>query len=169
VRRARLAGLVTASLGALVLLTAPLIAPNASATLQARSIKAALRAATPTKAPFPGLTTTVVHVGGRPRHVVIAKTESQRQLGLRRRSNLGLYDGMLFVFDGTTQVGFTMSTVPTALDIGFYASNGRVVDQLRMLPCARAEADCPVYQARGSFRYALETLPGDIPAGTLSG
>jgi uncharacterized membrane protein (UPF0127 family) len=165
VRRARPAGLATAGLVALVLLTAP----NASATLQARSIKAAVRAATPTKAPFPGLTATVVHVGGRALHVVIAKTESQRELGLRRRSNLGPYDGMLFVFDGTTQVGFTMSTVPVSLDIGFYASNGRVVDQQRMLPCTRAESDCPVYQARGSFRYTLETLPGILPTGTLSG
>jgi uncharacterized protein len=165
VTRARPAALITAGLATLTLL----LAPTAGATLQTRSIKAAVRAATPTKAPFPGLTATVVHVGGRALHVVIAKTESQRQLGLRRRSNVGPYDGMLFVFDDTTQVGFTMSTVPVALDIGFYASNGRVVDHLRMLPCAAAESACPVYQARGSFRYALETLPGNLPAGTLTG
>jgi uncharacterized membrane protein (UPF0127 family) len=158
-------GLGAASLAALFLL----VAPNADATLQTRSIKAALRAATPTNAPFPGLTATVIHVGGRAMHVVIAKTEPERELGLRRRSDLGPYDGMLFVFDNTTKVGFTMSTVPVALDIGFYTSAGRVVDHQRMRPCRHGESDCPVYQARGSFRYALETLPGNLPAGTLSG
>ncbi len=168
-RPARPANLAAGLVGALVLVVAPVLAGSADATVSSRSINAAVRAATPTKAPFPGLTATVVHVGGRPLHVVVAKTESQRQLGLRRRSNLGPYDGMLFVFDGTTQVGFTMSTVPVALDIGFYASSGRVVDRQRMQPCAHAESDCPVYQARGSFRYALETLHGNLPAGTLSG
>ncbi len=119
-RRARPAALGAAGLVALTLLVATPSVPNAAATTQSRSIKAAIKAATPTKAPFPGLSATVVHVGGRALHVVIAKTEAQRELGLRRRSDLGPYDGMLFVFDSTTQVGFTMSTVPVALDIGFY-------------------------------------------------
>ncbi len=76
---------------------------------------------------------------------------------------------MLFVFAGTTNVGFTMSTVPVSLDIGFYRSDGHTVDIRRMVPCAGSDASCPVYRARGSFRYALETLIGGLPPGRLSG
>jgi uncharacterized membrane protein (UPF0127 family) len=143
--------------------------PGARAAPSARALPAAVRAATPAHAPFPELTQTVVHVGGNARTVVVAKTQSQREEGLRTRSNLGSYAGMLFVFGQNTTVGFTMSTVPVPLQIGFYASNGRTVGRLQMQPCPRAEANCPVYQAPRAFRYALETLDGGLPTGRLSG
>ncbi|HEV2310498.1 MAG TPA: DUF192 domain-containing protein, partial [Acidimicrobiia bacterium] len=82
---------------------------------------------------------------------------------------LGPYGGMLFVFQGDTTVGFTMSTVPVALDIGFYGANGRNLDRLRMTPCPHPEDQCPVYEARHSFRYAVETLAGRLPRGSLTG
>jgi uncharacterized membrane protein (UPF0127 family) len=143
--------------------------PGVGATVTARSIGAAVRAASPAQTPFRGLTTTTVHVGGRALPVVLARTDPQRQRGLRRRSDLGRYGGMLFVFSGNTNVGFTMSTVPAPLDIGFYRSDGRAVDALRMVPCAGTDASCPVYRARGTFRYALETLAGALPSGALGG
>jgi len=111
----------------------------------------------------------VVHVGGDPLAVVVAKTETQREQGLRTRSNLGSYGGMLFVFGQDTTVSFTMSTVPVPLQIGFYTSTGRSAGRLLMQPCPRAEADCPVYQAPGPFRYALETLVGGLAPGRLTG
>ncbi len=144
-------------------------APSAGAAVPARSIPAAVRSAAKANSPFPALTATVVHVGGHTLHVVVAKTETQRELGLRRRSNLGPYDGMLFVFDETTLVSFTMSTVPVPLQIAFYGTDGRPVDRLLMEPCPRPESDCPVYTARQSFRYALETLVGGLPRGSLTG
>jgi uncharacterized protein len=153
---------------AAVLLAVP-FSPNLGASTRPRSVGATVRAATPAQAPFRGLTTTTVHVGGKALHVVIAKTDPQRQRGLRQRSDVGPYDGMLFVFAATTNVGFTMSTVPVSLDIGFYRSDGRRVDTLRMVPCSGTDATCPVYRARTSFRYTLETLPGGLPAGTLTG
>jgi len=161
VRRAGLLAAVCALLA--------LSGPSAGAAVPARSIPAAVGSATRANAPFPGLTATVVHVGGHTLHVVVAKTEAQRELGLRHRSNLGPYDGMLFVFDQTTLVSFTMSTVPVPLQIGFYGSDGRAVDRLLMKPCSRPESECPVYTARQSFRYALETLVGDLPRGPLTG
>jgi uncharacterized membrane protein (UPF0127 family) len=161
----RRAALAAATVGALVALWGP----GAGAALPARSVPTAVRSATRSQAPFPGLTATVVHVGGHPLHVVVAKTETERELGLRRRSNLGRYDGMLFVFDQTSLVSFTMSTVPVPLEIGFYATNGQPVERLLMEPCPRAENDCPIYTARRSFRYALETLTGGLPRGALSG
>lgn len=143
--------------------------PGLGGTGEARSVGGAVRAASPARAPFGGLTATTVHVGAKALHVVIAKTNAQRQRGLRQRSNVGPYDAMLFVFPSDTDIGFTMSTVPVSLAIGFYGSNGRTVDTLRMVPCAGTDATCPVYRARRSFRYTLETLAGALPAGTLSG
>jgi uncharacterized membrane protein (UPF0127 family) len=145
------------------------VGPGLGATVAARPISAALRAASAAQAPFRGLTTTTVHVGGRALHVVIARTDSQRQRGLRRRSDLGRYDGMLFVFSASTNIGFTMSTVPVALDIGFYRSDGRAVAATRMLPCRGTDASCPVYRSGPTFRYALETLAGGLPSGALGG
>jgi len=133
------------------------------------AVAAALRAATPASSPFADLTRTRVAVGGHVLDVVVADTEPERETGLRRRRDLGRYGGMLFVFPSPTTVGFTMSTVPVALDIGFYDAAGAVVDRLRMEPCAGTDASCPVYRARASFSYALETLPGRLPHGALTG
>jgi uncharacterized membrane protein (UPF0127 family) len=160
VRRAAVTLTVTACL--LALAAAPAAAGG-------RSIGAALRAATPAGVPFPGLTATHVHVGGRLLAVVLARTEDQRSTGLRQRSTLEPYDGMLFVFPSDISTAFTMSTVPVGLDIAFYRADGRSVGQLRMQPCAGTEAACPTYDIHKSFRYALETLVGRLPKGRLGG
>ena len=115
------------------------------------------------------LTGTTLLVGGRSLGVVVADDDAERTAGLRQRSDLGRYDGMIFVFEAPTRTAFTMSTVPVALDIGFYDEAGRVVDRLRMEPCDGAESECPIYRSSGPFRFALETLAGDLPVGHLAG
>ena len=118
-------------------------------------------------APFPGLTEAQVAVGDDCLRIVIADSSTERSTGLRGRRELGGYDGMLFVYGEDTNVGFTMSGVPVPLDIGFYDGRARPVDQERMTPCPADMADCPVYRSGAPFRYALETLGGDLPAGGL--
>ena len=59
-------------------------------------------------------------MGGRCLRVVLADDMTERVQGLRERSNLGPYDGMLFVYDEPVDGAFTMSTVPVPLEIGFY-------------------------------------------------
>jgi uncharacterized membrane protein (UPF0127 family) len=140
---------------------------SADASSSSSALRAAVRGATPAAAPFAGLTSTRVSVGDRTLKVVVADTESERETGLRRRSDIGGYDGMLFAFPSPSTVGFTMSTVPVPLDIGFYDAHGAVVDRLRMKPCAGTDQSCPVYRARGPFSYALETLAGKLPQGRL--
>ena len=131
----------------------------------ARSV---LRFATsPASDPFPNLTETRVIVGDDELSVVIADDESERGQGLRERETIGKYDGMLFVYEDESERSFTMSTVPVPLDIGFYDSRGRLVNQLRMEPCAGSDAECPGYLSGAEFRYALETLAGDLPEGRL--
>ncbi len=142
---------------------------SAAPAAAVRSIGSALRAARPASAPFPGLTATVVHVGTRQLAVVLARTETERETGLRQRSTLGPYGGMLFVFDEDLHVTFTMSTVPVPLDIAFYRADGRRVGKLQMMPCAGTDATCPAYEVHPAFRYALETLGGQLPRGNLSG
>jgi uncharacterized membrane protein (UPF0127 family) len=76
---------------------------------------------------------------------------------------------MLFAYEAPVTSSFTMSTVRTPLDIGFYDRSGRLVDRLLMTPCRFSDADCPSYRASGEYKYAIETLPGDLPRGDLSG
>jgi uncharacterized membrane protein (UPF0127 family) len=133
----------------------------------AASMTAALAGATPAAVPFAGLTETRVDVGDRRLRVVLADDEDERVQGLRARDSLGPYDGMLFAYPGLVESRFTMSTVPIALDIGFYDAAGRVVDHLHMKPCAGSERECPAYAAAAPFVYALETPAGSLPSGRL--
>jgi len=128
-----------------------------------------LAGARPGTAPFAGMTEVRLDVGGDCRRVVVADSVDERAVGLMRRSDLGPYGGMLFVFDGPTSSAFTMSDVPVPLDIGWYDAKGQPVDRTLMQPCPqRSPAECPVYQSKGPYRYALETLGGDLPTGSLS-
>lgn len=119
------------------------------------------------RAPFKGLTEKNIRVGTTDLLVVVDDTESERSQGLRGRRHLGGYDGMLFEYPSSTTATFTMSTVPVGLDVGFYDAQGKPVDRLAMTPCSGSEFDCPSYRSRRPFRYALETLPGDLPRGAL--
>jgi uncharacterized membrane protein (UPF0127 family) len=124
--------------------------------------------ARPATAPFGGMTEVRLDVGGDCRRVVVADSIDERATGLMRRSDLGPYAGMLFVFDQPTSSSFTMSDVPVPLDIGWYDLQGRPVDRTLMQPCPqRSPAECPVYQSKGPYRYALETLGGDLPSGAI--
>jgi uncharacterized membrane protein (UPF0127 family) len=131
-------------------------------------LASALAAATPASAPFDGLTATHLSVGGHCLRTVIADSTSERVEGLRRRSDLGPYDAMLFVFPGPTETAFTMSTVPVPLEIGFYGGEGVRSSARHMKPCPGSEAACPVYRADVPFTYALETLSGQLPTGDLA-
>lgn len=132
-------------------------------------LAASLGAARPAAAPFTGLTETHLSVGGHCLRTVIADSDPERVLGLRQRSDIGPYDAMLFVFPGPVDVGFTMSTVPVPLEIGFYSADGTRTSSQHMVPCPKAEIECPVYRAGQPFEFALETLNGKLPQGDLAG
>jgi uncharacterized membrane protein (UPF0127 family) len=134
------------------------------------SLGSVLAGARPAVAPFAGLTEVRLGIGGDCRRIVVADAGGERAVGLMRRRDLGAYDGMLFVFDRSTQGAFTMSQVPVPLDIGWYDAAGRPVDRLVMQPCSgRPVLDCPSYRSRGPYSYAVETLKDDLPTGGLSG
>jgi uncharacterized membrane protein (UPF0127 family) len=130
-------------------------------------VAAALREPAPAQGPFTGLTEIALGIDGDCKRIVVADDDGERGQGLRARRSTAPYDGMLFVYDEEITGAFTMSGVPVPLDIGFYDRAGRPVSRLRMEPCDRAEAECPVYVSDEPFLYALETEAGALASGSL--
>ncbi len=170
-RRAAVAAVVMAVAAALIGGGLVLLLRGGDDGTAARSgaFASALAGARPASAPFSGLTELQLGVGGDCRRIVVADDVGERATGLMRRRDLGPYYGMLFVFDQPSTSAFTMSDVPVPLDIGFYDAAGRPIDRLEMQPCPdKTPAQCPVYLAKGPYRYALETLGGGLSSGALS-
>lgn len=92
--------------------------------------------------------------------LVAADTET-RQRGLMEVTDLGGYQGMVFVWDDDTSGGFWMRNTPTPLSIAFFAADGDFVGSTDMDPCADT-ADCRVYPSPGTYRFALEVVQGDL-------
>ena len=119
-------------------------------------------------APFAGLTEARLALGERCLRVAIADETTERQQGLRNVTDLGPYDGMLFVYGSDSDAQFTMSSTPLPLDIGWYAADGSPVDRTTMQPCPTGtDASCPLYASSGRYRYALETPAGGGSAGAI--
>jgi len=133
-------------------------------------LSAILNRATPAQAPFVGLGELKIAIGhDHCLRVAVADTEAERIAGLRGRTDLGQYDGMLFVFQGPTQSAFTMSGVTDPLDIGFFGSDGARDSTRAMKPCPdHAESQCPIYRADGPYVYAVETNKGHLPGGPIT-
>jgi uncharacterized protein len=132
-------------------------------------LSAILPRATPASAPFAGLGELHVAIGyDHCLRLAVADSMDERVAGLRNRTDLGPYDGMLFVFQGPSDSAFTMSGVTVPLDIGFFGSDGARNSTRLMKPCAKAEPECPVYRADGPYVYAVETLKGQLPSGPVT-
>ena len=103
-----------------------------------------------------------ITVAGEDWLVAVARTPPQRAQGLMSVTDLGDLDGMLFVFEGTSGGGFWMKDTLLPLEVAFFSAGGILVDVLAMVPCE--EDPCPVYTPSGSYRFALEALPGPLAA-----
>jgi uncharacterized membrane protein (UPF0127 family) len=131
-------------------------------------VATALQGAKPAVAPFAGLTEARLGLEGNCLRVVVADQATERHEGLRGLTDLGDYDGMLFVYGSDTDARFTMSGTPLPLDIGWYAQDGTPVDHTTMQPCLDGtDATCPVYASQRNYRYALETAAGHGGTGPI--
>jgi uncharacterized membrane protein (UPF0127 family) len=131
-------------------------------------VAAALDDATEAVAPFVGLTEARLALGDRCLRVAIADEAAERHQGLRGVTDLGDYDGMLFIHESDTESLFTMAGTPLPLDIGWYTSDGAPVNRTTMQPCLEGnDASCPLYESRGKYRYALETEAGQGGGGAI--
>jgi uncharacterized membrane protein (UPF0127 family) len=162
-----LVALSLVTVGAGVLVYALLSSPETSSPPPAAEIATLLAGADPAGAPFSGLTELRLAVGEQCVRIVVADSEAEQGQGLRAREDLGPYAGMLFVNESDTTVAYTMSGVTVPLDIGWYSHDGRLVDRAEMEPCPAGGPDCPLYSADGRYRFALETLRGQLPTGSL--
>jgi uncharacterized protein len=95
--------------------------------------------------------------------VLLAETQEQRNRGLMEVTDLGGYEGMLFVWAEDSSSGFWMRNTPTPLSIAFVDAEGAVVSTADMEPCADTP-DCPTYAAEGPYRFALEVPKGRLAA-----
>ena len=96
--------------------------------------------------------------------VLVAETPEQRARGLMEVTDLGGYDGMIFVYDTEVENGFWMRDTPMPLSIAHVDAAGEVVGTLDMEPCLDAGPDCPRYPPAAPFRFALEVPQGDLDA-----
>ena len=122
--------------------------------------------------PLARFPTRTVTVSGEAWRVVVADTSELRGQGLMGVTDLGAFDGMLFVWGEDVSSGFWMRDTLIPLDVAFFTVDGVLVDLVTMTPC---ETDpCPVYRPAGPYRYAIETDVGrwdaiDRPGLTLGG
>jgi uncharacterized membrane protein (UPF0127 family) len=93
--------------------------------------------------------------------LLAALTADQRARGLMGVTDLGGYEGMVFVYEEDVQNGFYMRNTPTPLSIAWIAADGTVVDTADMAPCGDRD-DCPTYRPRGPYRYAIEVFQGRL-------
>ena len=132
------------------------------------SVAVALESATAAGAPFEGLTEARLAHGDRCLRVAIADEDSERVEGLRRVTDLGTFDGMLFVYGADIDARFTMADTLIPLDIAFFAADGSPIDATTMQPCPEGgDGACPTYGSREEFRYALETAGGSGGSGAI--
>jgi uncharacterized membrane protein (UPF0127 family) len=117
-----------------------------------------------------------IGVGASCLRVLVADTKDKRGHGLRNRSDMDGFDGMVFEFPDVlpgpgmmdhAKTRFTMSDVKFPLTIGFYDESGLRVDAADMELCPGA-GDCPSYGSKGDFRTAIETPKGKLPDGPLT-
>jgi uncharacterized protein len=93
----------------------------------------------------------------------VAETSAQRQRGLMGVTDLGVADGMVFVYDAPAGGRFWMRHTPLPLSIAFFADDGRFVSEADMEPCLNGPAaQCPRYAAAGPYVAAIEVPQGRL-------
>jgi uncharacterized protein len=85
----------------------------------------------------------------------VARTPTQRQIGLMHRPSLPANDGMLFVFDEPATQCFWMRNTLVALSIAYLADDGTVVNIADMQPQSD-KSHC----STKPVKYALEMNQG---------
>lgn len=105
---------------------------------------------TPTLKDFPK---EEIELGNQKLKVAVAEDRKLQRRGLKGVKDLKELDGMLFVYSKPVTHSFTMKNTLIPLRIGFYSSQGELVDKKKMTPC---EKDCKSYKSSKKYKYALE-------------
>ena len=84
--------------------------------------------------------------------VQIAVTPEELSQGLMFRNNLDKNHGMLFAFNYPKRMSFWMKNVPIPLDIGYFDSNGRLIEIHSLYPYDEK----PVFSKATPFNMLLK-------------
>jgi uncharacterized protein len=99
--------------------------------------------------------------------VELARTPSEKTMGLMERTRMADSVGMLFIYDAMqpATAGFWMFRTKIPLDIAFVDSAGVIRSIRNMVPCTTATAvNCPTYEPGVPYRAALEVNAGFFQA-----
>lgn len=101
-----------------------------------------------------------VRIGSAKLHVQLALTQSEQTTGLMYRTDLGLDQGMLFVFRNAKQRSFWMRNTPLPLDLAYFDNTGRLQEIHALYPY-----DEKMVSSRSSaIKFALEVKQGNLDA-----
>lgn len=103
------------------------------------------------------LPTVLVTINGHEFLLEVARTDEEKEQGLKGRKNLGEWEGMLFVFDSDSRVSFWMKDTQIPLSIAFVSKDGVIKEIFDMKPFSLA----PVVSTY-SVRYAIELNAGSF-------
>ena len=101
-----------------------------------------------------------IRVGGQTLQMQLAVRNAEMQHGLMGRTDLAADQGMLFVYAEPSPQSFWMRNTPTALDIGFFTSDGVLREVYPLFPYD----ETPVKSQRSDLQYALEVKQGGFRA-----
>lgn len=97
-----------------------------------------------------------------PVHAEVARSWSERRIGLMGRKHLEPGHGMLFLHDEerAANQGFWMKGTLIPLDIAYLGRDGEILAVQTMTPCRELRRDCPTYSPGVRYWSALETNAG---------
>lgn len=92
----------------------------------------------------------------------VARTWSEKRIGLMGRRQLGAGQGMLFIYDEerSAEQGFWMKGTLIPLDIAYLGRTGNIVAVQEMQPCHEEQGHCPTYSPGVPYWAALEANAG---------
>ena len=95
--------------------------------------------------------------GSKTYHLIVARTDAEKQLGLSGRTSLDKDTGMLFPFDRKDYYPFWMIQMRFPIDI-IYIDDNKVVDIIPNAPIPQTNnpADLPIYKPKAPANYVLE-------------
>ena len=97
-------------------------------------------------------------------HLQVARTESEREMGLMYRAALPVHTGMLFVFPHDAPIEFWMKNTLIPLDMIFIAADGRVRSIAANVPATKRNTpDAAIPRRDGEAEYVIE-LPANEAA-----
>lgn len=95
-------------------------------------------------------------------HLQVARTDTQRELGLMSVTHLEAHTGMLFVFDEDSTVEFWMKDTLIPLDMVFVGRGGQVNDVAFNVPTVPLDTpDDAIPRRSGRGKYVIELPAGE--------